>query len=101
MKFTAFYWRAFNVAMRCMGIWWLIGGLHFIVFSITEALSPVRTSSNFLVNSIVDPAVIGAFVIVCAVLFLRVKAYRPDIPQATGRRSWWTGEPIENHPSAV
>lgn len=101
MGYATFHWRAVSVLMRVVGIWWLLGGIGFITAAIRELVSPSGVAGNFLVSPVVDAAVVGAFVILAAVVLLRVRPYRPDLARVAGRTSWWTGEPMTKDEGAV
>lgn len=59
-----------------------------------EMTRGVSTASG---STSIDAFAVGCFALTMGIFFLRVRAYRPDIPANDSdrkSRSWWTGEVI-------
>jgi hypothetical protein len=91
------HWRLFNVFARALGLMSVCAGIAFGASSVFYARHPevhkgVQTLSG---NAAVDSGLVGAFCVAIGILFVKVPAYRPDVPRQdkVASRSWWTGEP--------
>ena len=96
------YWRVVNVLVRVFGIMCFIVGIIFIIttiilFSNEKAFGNISTASG---NAPIEMGIASLICLVLGVLFVSVKAYRPDLSGSeknnkkinNSKASWWTGE---------
>lgn len=71
-----------------------------MVFGLTAALEFADASMATPGISPLGNCFVAAFSLAMAVMFLRVRAYRPDLDKRDKQRlklGWWTGTPKDSH----
>jgi hypothetical protein len=113
MSYARFHWSLVNIMARMCGIWSGVFAVVAVISGVSDALSPDRVRADALtpLEGAITSVVIGAFMGVLSIVFLRTPSYRPDLgdrtwtfqvmrksPDASGesRRSWWTGLPKDH-----
>ena len=99
------YWRAFNVAVRVLGLVALLYGAVFIVWGTARMLQLDYIRMEQAPSLVILP--VGLLVAALGAAILRVPAYRRDLGDVSwrfdpfgvktrrsspSRRSWWTGD---------
>ena len=95
MSYATFHWRMFNVSMRLVGMWFVLGGAGFLARALVYKFAPASAGIPTLSGSpAVDFAAAGLIALVIGVVSLKVRPYRPDLSKSAARLNWWNGDPI-------
>ena len=114
--------RTFNVGLRVAGIWFSLGGIAFLIWSVVYVIRPEEATqvTTLSASAAVDAFLVGSLILTVGGWLLRRPSYRPDLgdvlfsdriyrllhglpknwarPTPQGyvhpkRRRWWTGDP--------
>ena len=93
--------RLLNIFARVFGLLAVVVATGFTAWAIYSFVQPDAVAEDMLTltgHASIDFLGVGIFCFVLAILFLKVRPYRPDLSRAgdnDGKRehTWWTGEP--------
>jgi len=93
--------RLLNIFARVFGLSAVVVAIGFTAWAVYSFAQPDAVVEDMLTlsgHSSIDFLGAGIFCLVVAILFLKVRPYRPDLSRAGDadrkrEHTWWTGEP--------